>query len=212
MANYVTIQVKPDTKATIEKQAQKQDKKLVKYVGEMADYFDKTGLNPSDMVVLSPAEELKQFRSTIISFMRKQEKDFIIPVFSRIDSVAVKLTEYIENNASKSKEEKTTLKPKSSSIASKIQDDSKRFNQEISSEKDTIIEPDTSNDSAQYEQKFKQLNSDYEVLKQKYDTMFKYFNKVINSIENKSTGLAKAPVCSVSIGEINDYKKYLKRL
>jgi len=43
----------------------------------MAKYFEVTGLNPKDQVILSPAEELKKFRDTIVSFMRKQENDFI---------------------------------------------------------------------------------------------------------------------------------------
>ena len=59
----------------------------VDFLDAMAKYLEITGLNPKGQVVLSPAEELKKFRDTIVSFMRKQENDFIKPTFGKMDTL-----------------------------------------------------------------------------------------------------------------------------
>ena len=83
MAKYETLNSNGDTKITIARLAKKFDMSLVDFLDAMAKYFEVTGLNPKDQVILSPAEELKKFRDTIVSFMRKQENDFIKPTFGK---------------------------------------------------------------------------------------------------------------------------------
>lgn len=101
MPKYETLNVNPNTKKIIDRLSKKLEYSRVNLIHEMAVYFDKTGLNPKDQKVLSPAEELKKFRDTIISFMRKQEKDFILPVFGKMDTTIGRFMYYLENEAPK---------------------------------------------------------------------------------------------------------------
>ena len=50
------------------------------FIYKMAVFFQNTGTNPDNFLILSPAVELKKFRDTIIGFMRKQEADYIKPM------------------------------------------------------------------------------------------------------------------------------------
>ncbi|MBK5247673.1 MAG: hypothetical protein JJE49_10455, partial [Peptostreptococcaceae bacterium] len=99
MADFATINVKRTTKIVIARIAKKYNMSIVDFVESIGNYFDVTGVNPADQVVLSPAEELKKFRDTIISFMRKQEKDYILPVFGQMEILIARFMEYIENEA-----------------------------------------------------------------------------------------------------------------
>lgn len=196
MGKYETLNVKPRSKVTISRLAKKHEKSLVDFVEEMANYFDKTGVNPNDLVVLSPAEELKKLRDTIIAFMRKQEKDFILPVFSRVDSLAAKFIDYIDNEAPRSSGPKTTLKQ--TALKESIKE-------AVSSEAPIAAS------NAQIEELAK-LKNEHETLLLKYNTIVKYFNNVISNVEYKTTGLNKAPVVNLNMADINGYKEYLNRL
>ena len=101
MAKYETLNSNSETKITIARLAKKFDMSLVDFLEAMAKYFEITGLNPKDQVILSPAEELKKFRDTIISFMRKQENDFIKPTFGKMDTLIARFVKYIEEEAPK---------------------------------------------------------------------------------------------------------------
>ena len=81
MVEYALIKVRPETKKVTSRLAKKHSLNMLDFMEAMAKYFDTTGVNPKDMQVLSQAEELKKFRETIVSFMRKQENDFIKPTF-----------------------------------------------------------------------------------------------------------------------------------
>ena len=100
-AKYETLNSNSETKITIARLAKKFDMSLVDFLDAMAKYFEITGLNPKDQVVLSPAEELKKFRDTIVSFMRKQENDFIKPTFGKMDTLIARFTDYINEEAPK---------------------------------------------------------------------------------------------------------------
>ena len=101
MAKYETLNSNSDTKITIARLAKKFDMSLVDFLEAMAKYFEITGVNPKDQVILSPAEELKKFRDTIVSFMRKQENDFIKPTFGKMDTLIARFTNYINEEAPK---------------------------------------------------------------------------------------------------------------
>ena len=101
MVKYETLNSNGDTKITIVRLAKKFDMSLVDYLDAMAKYFEITGVNPKDQVILSPAEELKKFRDIIISFMRKQENDFIKPTFGKMDILIARFIKYIDEEAPK---------------------------------------------------------------------------------------------------------------
>ncbi len=56
------------------------------------------------------------------------------------------------------------------------------------------------------------LKGKYDVLELKYSTIRKYFENVLSHTELKTTALERKPVIELQIGEINDYKKFIKLL
>ena len=61
-------------------------------------------------------------------------------------------------------------------------------------------------------EEYKILLEKYEMLELKYSTTKKYFEKVLSHVQEKSTGLNKKPVVELPMGDINEYKAYLKKL
>src|SRR5674476_636221 len=120
MQKYVTISITPKSKIIIDRLADKYEMSQKDFAEAMAKYFDTTGVNPKDMQVLSPAEELKKFRDTIISFMRKQENDFIKPTFGKMDTLIARFVTYIEEEAPKRGEVAGQNKVKSLGISADI--------------------------------------------------------------------------------------------
>lgn len=196
MKKYESINVKPQTKKTIDRLAEKHQKSLVDFTEDMANYFDKTGVNPNDLQILSPAEELKKFRDTIISFLRKQEKDFILPVFSRVDTLAARFIQYIEEEAPRQKGGGGDLSLKGSLLKEMVKTDTPQKSAE-----------DVSTLEAQY----KKLKEEHESLTLKYTTLKKYFANVLDHTEQKTTTITPKPVIDLPMADINDYKVYLKR-
>jgi len=201
MAKYETLNSNGDTKITIVRLAKKFDMSLVDFMEAMAKYFEVTGVNPKDQVILSPAEELKKFRDTIISFMRKQENDFIKPTFGKMDTLIARFIKYIEEEAPKKGETPGQNKIKSLALSGGIIKEEKKGPAESEAVKNDL-------NSEQY----KLLREKYEVLELKYSTTKKYFENILSHTENKSTGWDKKPVIELPMGDINEYKAYLKRL
>ena len=201
MAKYETLNSNSETKITIDRLAKKFDMSLVDFMEAMAKYFEVTGVNPKDQVILSPAEELKKFRDTIISFMRKQEKDFIKPTFGKMDTLIARFVQYIEEEAPKKTDVTGQNKIKSLALSGEITKEEKTG----SASSETII-----NDVISEE--YKLLKGKYDVLELKYSTIRKYFENVLSHTELKTTALERKPVIELQIGEINDYKKFIKLL
>lgn len=205
MPKYATINTTTQTKVTILKLADKFNISQVQLLNEMAIYFEKTGVNPSDLLILSPADELKKFRDTIISFLRKQEKDFIMPVFSRIDTVAMLLTKHLQKEDSiNSNSLNLSVNKQTNTLNSTLQNSNNTgiINEVDNSEKNKV--DNTEN--------FTKLKSEYDILELKYNTICKYYKNILSNTENKSTGLNKMPVINLPLAEVNSYKDYLKRL
>lgn len=199
MADYATLKVRPNTKKVTTRLASKYEMNMLDFIESMAEYFDKTGVNPKDLQILSPAEELKKFRDTIVSFLRKQEKDFILPVFSRMDTMMARFIQYIDHEAPKKDNVPTTELKKEMSIGLNEMTPKKVVVQETEKE-------------SQIEEKHKKLKADYDELELKYKTIKKYFSNVMDNVTVKSTGFNKLPVIdNVSQADIDDYKQYLKR-
>jgi hypothetical protein len=201
MAKYETLNSNSETKITIVRLAKKFDMSLVDFMEAMAKYFEVTGVNPKDQVILSPAEELKKFRDTIISFMRKQENDFIKPTFGKMDTLIARFIKYIEEEAPKNVDTAGQNKVKSLALSGGIIKEEKKGPAESEAVKNDL-------NSEQY----KLLREKYEVLELKYSTTKKYFENILSHTENKSTGWDKKPVIELPMGDINEYKAYLKRL
>jgi hypothetical protein len=201
MAKYETLNSNGDTKITIARLAKKFDMSLVDFLDAMAKYFEVTGLNPKDQVVLSPAEELKKFRDTIVSFMRKQENDFIKPTFGKMDTLIARFVTYIEEEAPKRGEAVGQNKVKSLALSGEIYKEEKRGS--LVSE---TVKNDVTSDL------YKDLQEKLNKSELKLKTTKEYLEKILSHTENKSTGLERKPVIDLPIGDINEYKKYVKTL
>lgn len=201
MAKYETLNSNSETKITIARLAKKFDMSLVDFMEAMAKYFEITGLNPKDQVVLSPAEELKKFRDTIVSFMRKQENDFIKPTFGKMDTLIARFTDYINEEAPKKADIPGQNKIKSLALSGEISTVEKKGSAASEAVKNDV-------NSEEYKELQERLNKSELKLK----TTREYLENILSHTENKATHFERKPVIELSMGEINDYKKYLKTL
>ena len=201
MQKYVTISITPKSKIIIDRLANKYEMSQKDFAEAMAKYFDTTGVNPKDMQVLSPAEELKKFRDTIISFMRKQENDFIKPTFGKMDTLIARFVTYIDEEAPRKGDTSGQNKVKSFSISSEINKEEKTG---------SLVNENLKNDVQSEENKLLQEKLNKVELKLK--TTKEYLENILSHTEEKSTGLNRKPVIELPIGDINEYRKYLKTL
>jgi hypothetical protein len=201
MAKYETLNSNSETKITIARLAKKFDMSLVDFLEAMAKYFEITGLNPKDQVVLSPAEELKKFRDTIVSFMRKQENDYIKPTFGKMDTLIARFTDYINEEAPKKAEIPGQNKVKSLALSGELSTAEKKGSAGSEAEKN-----DVNSDL------YKDLQERLKKSELKLKTTKEYLENILSHTENKSTGLERKPVIDLPMGDINEYKKYLKTL
>jgi hypothetical protein len=201
MAKYETLNSNSETKITIARLAKKFDMSLVDFLEAMAKYFEITGLNPKDQVVLSPAEELKKFRDTIVSFMRKQENDFIKPTFGKMDTLIARFTDYINEEAPKKADIPGQNKIKSLALSGEISTLEKKGSAVSEAVKNNV-------NSEEYKELQERLNKSELKLK----TTREYFENILSHTEYRSTGLERKPVIELPMGDINEYKKYLKLL
>lgn len=201
MAKYETLNSNSDTKITIARLAKKFDMSLVDFLDAMAKYFEVTGVNPKDQVILSPAEEIKKLRDTLVSFMRKQENDFIKPTFGKMDTLIARFTSYINEEAPKSGETPGQNKIKSLALSGEKSTEEKRV---------PPVSETVKNDLNSEE--YKLLKEKYDVLELKFSTTKKYFENILSHTEYKTTALERKPIIELPMGDINEYKAYLKRL
>ena len=201
MQKYVTISITPKSKIIIDRLADKYEMSQKDFAEAMAKYFDTTGVNPKDLQVLSPAEELKKFRDTIISFMRKQENDFIKPTFGKMDTLIARFVTYIDDEAPKRGEALGQNKAKLLLTSTDGRIEEKNG---LSNNQGVRIEAESED--------YKTLLEKCKRLELKLNTTKGYFENVLSHTEEKSTGLNRKPVIELPIGDINEYRKYLKTL
>ena len=201
MQKYVTISITPKSKIIIDRLADKYEMSQKDFAEAMAKYFDTTGVNPKDLQVLSPAEELKKFRDTIISFMRKQENDFIKPTFGKMDTLIARFVTYIDEEAPRKGDSQGQNKIKAFPITSEISKEEKTG---------TLVNENLKNEGQSQEAKLLQEKLNKVELKLK--TTKEYLGNILSHTEEKSTGLNRKPVIELPIGDINEYRKYLKTL
>jgi hypothetical protein len=201
MAKYETLNSNSDTKITIARLAKKFDMSLVDFLDAMAKYFEVTGVNPKDQVILSPAEEIKKLRDTLVSFMRKQESDFIKPTFGKMDTLIARFIKYIEEEAPKNGDVAVQNKMNPVALSGEIIKEEKKG----SAENETVkIDVNTDQNKA--------LQEKCNKLELKLKTTKEYFENILSHTENKYTGMERKPVIDLPMGDINEYKKYLKTL
>ena len=201
MVEYALIKVRPETKKVTSRLAKKYSLNMLDFMEAMAKYFDTTGVNPKDQVILSPAEELKKFRDTIISFMRKQESDFIKPTFGKMDTLIARFIKYIEEEAPKNSDVAVQNTMKSLALS-----DGTVNEEEKGSAESEAVKSDINTD--QYIALQEKLNKSELKLK----TTKEYLENILSHTENRYTGMEKKPVINLPMGDINEYKKYLKTL
>jgi hypothetical protein len=174
---------------------------LVDFLDAMAKYFEVTGVNPKDQVILSPAEELKKFRDTIISFMRKQENDFIKPTFGKMDTLIARFIKYIEEEAPKNTDVAGQNKMKSLALSGEIVKEEKKGSAPGDAAKNDV-------NSDLYKDLQEKLNKSELKLK----TTKEYLENILSHTEYKITGIERKPVIDLPMGDINGYKKFIKLL
>jgi fructose/tagatose bisphosphate aldolase len=201
MAKYETLNSNSYTKITIARLAKKFDMRLVDFMEAMTKYFEVTGVNPKDQVILSPAEELKKFRETIVSFMRKQENDFIKPTFGKMDTLIARFIKYIEEEAPKNSDVAVQNKMKSLALSEGITKEEKK-----GSASSDAVKINVNTDQ------YKAIQEKCNKLELKLKTTKGYLENILSHTENKYTGMERKPVIDLPMGDINEYKKYLKTL
>jgi hypothetical protein len=133
--------------------------------------------------------------------MRKQENDFIKPTFGKMDTLIARFVTYIDEEAPKrgdaSGQNKTKLLLTST-------DGSIEEKRGLSNNQDVRIETESED--------YKTLLEKCKRLELKLKTTKEYFENVLSHTEEKSTGLNRKPVIELPIGDINEYRRYLKTL
>jgi hypothetical protein len=201
MTDYASIKIKSKTKSSADRLMKKFEMNGLEFYDSVMEYFEVTGVNPKDQVILSPAEELKKFRDTIISFMRKQEKDFIVPTFGHIETLIARFMLYIEEEAPKKGETTGQNKIKPFALSGEISTAEKRGSAESEAVKNDV-------NSDLYKDLQERLNKSELKLK----TTKEYLENILSHTEYRATGLERKPVIELPMGDINEYKKYLKTL
>jgi hypothetical protein len=201
MTDYASIKIKSKTKNSADRLMKKFEMNGLEFYDSVMEYFEITGVNPKDHVILSPAEELKKFRDTIVSFMRKQENDFIKPTFGKMDTLIARFTDYINEEAPKRGETTGQNKVKSLALSGEISTVEK---------KGSLVSEAVKNDvnSEEYKDLQEKLNKSELKLK----TTKEYLENILSHTEYKITGIERKPVIELPMGDINEYRKYLKTL
>ena len=133
--------------------------------------------------------------------MRKQEKDFIVPTFGHIETLIARFMLYIEEEAPKKGETTGQNKIKPFALSGEISTAEKRGSAESEAVKNDV-------NSDLYKDLQERLNKSELKLK----TTKEYLENILSHTEYRATGLERKPVIELPMGDINEYKKYLKTL
>jgi hypothetical protein len=117
-----------------------------------------------------------------------------------MDTLIVRMKEYIDNEAPRKGDIGTQTKSKSLLLNDNSEEKKDLINTQSSK---TIEDPiDEKND----------LKNKIEKLELIQSTTLKYFDNVLSKTEEKSTGLRKMPVIELPMADIREYKEYIKKL
>ncbi len=189
MADISNLKVTKETKQIIDKLVDKHGGLQRDFIHKMVVYFQNTGTDPDTYIMPSPAEELKKFRDTIISFMRKQESDFIKPTFGKMQSLMEMMVRFMEEEKAAKPGNKELKAPPEKQVISPTE------RQELTSKES---------------EELKRLENELDIKKQQLSTMKQYFLEVCNSVEKKSTGMQKKNVVNMDEARFQDTFKWLR--
>jgi signal recognition particle GTPase len=133
--------------------------------------------------------------------MRKQENDFIKPTFGKMDTLIARFTDYINEEAPKKADIPGQNKVKSLALSGEISTVEK---------KGSALSEAVKNDVNSEE--YKELQEKLIKSELKLKTTKEYLENILSHTEYKITGIDRKPVIELPMGDINEYKKYLKTL
>jgi hypothetical protein len=133
--------------------------------------------------------------------MRKQENDFIKPTFGKMDTLIARFVTYIEEEAPKRGEGAGQNKVKSLALSGEISTLEKKGSAVSEAVKNDV-------NSEEYKELQERLNKSELKLK----TTREYFENILSHTEYKITGIERKPVIDLPMGDINEYKKFIKLL
>lgn len=112
MNEFVKINIKPDTREKLNKLSKLHQRRMYIFLNDAVNFFDRTGFDPLECEVQSPAEEMKKLRNSLVSFIRKQEKDLLIPMVDRVDEMVKTMAILLNSNAPTSAKDYSISKAK----------------------------------------------------------------------------------------------------
>lgn len=169
MSKYANIKVLTSSKKDFDEMLERFGKNEKRYgyqlFQQMMGYFQKTGYDPAEEFE-TPAAEMKKLRNTLVSFIRKQEKDYIIPLNDKVDHL-IKVTAAATFQAT------VPSKFQQMSVEEKVKKEEEMQQGDVGALKARIAE----------------LESEKSELLEKQASMLKLYRKIGNSLEKTSTGL-----------------------
>jgi len=198
MPKYEVIWVEPSAKKDFIKLCEKWNKKQVVLATQMVEYFKETGHNPLDTKVSAPAEEMKQLRNTLVSFIRTQETKILLPMVEKVDKSTQELAKFISEARGEVLGKK---KAKSSSASSSLLEEN--GSAEVVSEEAPVLE----NESEHVTKEILELKIQLEKKEKENEEVKQKLKTLEKKIVYESTGFNKAYVLKVSKPEYNQLFK-----
>ena len=193
MADITNLKVTKETKAIIDELVKKYGGKQRDFLHKMAVFFKNTGTNPDTFLMPSPAEEIKKLRDTLISFMRKQESDFIKPTFGKMNSVLEMVVHFMDDEKQKKGDDFGIKKDLKTEV-----------------KKPLVVDSSVQTPAAIDSQELAKLQNELEKKQAEFVEMRKHFMEVCESVEKKTTGMNKKNVVTLDEAKFHDIFSWLK--
>lgn len=113
MAEFVKINVTPEGRDKLNALSKKFDRRGYQIFEQAMDYFRETGYDPESKDFDLPAAELKKLRNSLVSFLRKMEKDTWLPMAGQVQEMMVSMAQFMAESNSEvfsSKDKKSEKK------------------------------------------------------------------------------------------------------
>lgn len=92
--DYKVIRVGTQEKAKFLKMAKSLNRSQIDLANQIIDFFERNGIDPKqNFEAISNGNDLKKMRDTFISFLRKQEKDILKPMQTKLADIEVALAD-----------------------------------------------------------------------------------------------------------------------
>jgi uncharacterized coiled-coil DUF342 family protein len=99
MKDFVTVNLSKEHHELLQKLCKRDDIKYQKdYVESMLEYFDETGLSPTQKIK-SVSSELSKLRNVLVGFIREQEKTKLDPLITQFNDLTEFLINYFKTKA-----------------------------------------------------------------------------------------------------------------